>query len=1245
MASINGTPGDDTLTGTTADDTLSGLDGNDTLSGSDGRDNLFGGAGNDTLSGDNGDDSLYGEDGHDTLSGGSGNDGLTGGAGTNSYDGGSGNDYLRFDSGNETQAVVADLSTGVIANNGYGNSETAVSVESANGSRFGDTIRISNSAGSFVLGRAGNDRLTGGSADDFFVPGSGDDVLDGGTGFDVVSYLDDGGDSNGPSTRGVSVNLALGTATDNWGNADSLTGIELVYGTAFDDVLAGGNVASDYFEGFRGNAGNDTINGGTGFDRVQYDTSPAAINVILGGTSAGSAQDGFGGFDILSNIDEVRGSSYNDTLTGSDSASFESFEGRGGNDLIDGKGDNDRASYQSSPAGVNVNLTTGIALDGWGGTDTLVSIDEIRGSIYNDNLTGGNALNGRGTYDGFEAFEGRGGSDAIDGGGGYDRVYYMNAPAAVVVTLGGTSTGSAQNGYGGTDTLINIESVRATPFNDTLTGSDSGLFEDFYGEAGNDTIDGKSGEDRVGYDSSPAGVNVNLSTGIALDGYGGTDTLLNIEDARGSAFDDILTGDDQDNHLQARSGDDTLDGGAGVDMASFHFATGPVVASLISNTCSGADGNDTLINIEELDGGDYADSLTGNDGDNRLRGNEGDDTLDGGAGIDQADYFLASGPVTVDLAAKTSSGADGVDTLISIENVRGSFLDGDTLTGDSGANSVDGDGGDDTLTGAGGNDTLIGGTGSDTATFSGNFADYLVAYDETLAVITLTDKTSGRDGADTISLVESFRFVDSTQSAAAVIAMAGAVVPPPDTTAPTVTSYNPASAATGVAVGSNVVVTFSETVVRGAGTIVLKNAAGLIVESYDAASSANLSLAGSTLTVNPTADLAAGTGYKLEFAAGSIKDAAGNAYAGGADYSFTTAGTAPVTGEPVVGTPGDDTIVGGSQDDVIHAGTGNDTVQGNAGNDQLFGEAGNDTMLGGDGNDVLDGGIGDDRMEGGKGADTYYVDSAGDLVVETDNALSLAPGPRPGLDLGQTVDKVISSVNFSLPAFVEQLSLATGGGALTGGGNTLDNVLAGNEGNNTLTGAGGNDALDGGAGVDTAVYSGSRSGYTLNKTSGGFSLSHGNGPDGTDTLQNVERLAFSDVRLALDMGLTESGGEAALLLGAVLGSAVLTAKKDLVGAVIGLFDQGLTLQQLSGAVMRLDIWGVLAGGNSASQIASYLLTTVNGAAPDATTLASAVASLTNDPQGDFLWHLAESAANQAQVGLVGLAANGLEFEG
>jgi len=127
---------------------------------------------------------------------------------------------------------------------------------------------------------------------------------------------------------------------------------------------------------------------------------------------------------------------------------------------------------------------------------------------------------------------------------------------------------------------------------------------------------------------------------------------------------------------------------------------------------------------------------------------------------------------------------------------------------------------------------------------------------------------------------------------------------PPDTTAPTATTFSPADEATGVAISSNILVTFSEVVQRGTGSIVLKTAAGGIVATYDAATSANLSIevnpviaiypnppATSTLTINPTADLSAGTIYKVEFAAGSVKDLAGNNYAGITTYNFTTAAT------------------------------------------------------------------------------------------------------------------------------------------------------------------------------------------------------------------------------------------------------------------------------------------------------------------------------------------------------------------
>jgi hypothetical protein len=109
----------------------------------------------------------------------------------------------------------------------------------------------------------------------------------------------------------------------------------------------------------------------------------------------------------------------------------------------------------------------------------------------------------------------------------------------------------------------------------------------------------------------------------------------------------------------------------------------------------------------------------------------------------------------------------------------------------------------------------------------------------------------------------------------------------PDSTPPTA-SFSPADEATGVAIDANIILYFNESIKRGAGSISLKTSLGSVIATYDAATSSNLSISGSTLTINPTADLSYSTGYKVEFAAGSIKDLAGNNFAGTTDYNFTT---------------------------------------------------------------------------------------------------------------------------------------------------------------------------------------------------------------------------------------------------------------------------------------------------------------------------------------------------------------------
>jgi Ca2+-binding RTX toxin-like protein len=313
-------------------------------------------------------------------------------------------------------------------------------------------------------------------------------------------------------------------------------------------------------------------------------------------------------------------------------------------------------------------------------------------------------------------------------------------------------------------------------------------------------------------------------------------------------------------------------------------------------------------------------------------------------------------------------------------------------------------------------------------------------------------------------------------------------------------------------------------------------------------------------------------------------------------------------------------------------GSGNDTLYGNAADNAVDGGAGNDTLYGGAGNDVFDWTVGsrggNDVFYGGTGDDIYVLDSSLDSVIEY---------PGEGSD---TIGVTFSYSIANLPNIENLRSIGSTGIGLTG-----------NAANNILIGASGNDTIDGGAGTDTALYNAVRSNFSVARAASGFTVMDKTGVLGTDTLQNIERVRFSDGGVALDTAPTQSAGEAVMLLGAVLPGQLVfdSSKLTYLGDVIGLFDQGYTLQQLSGAVMRLPIWDILTGKATptSTDIANYLLINVNGVAPDTKTLASALAALNTETdfatQGNFLWHLAETSANQTHIGLVGLASTGLAF--
>ena len=190
--------------------------------------------------------------------------------------------------------------------------------------------------------------------------------------------------------------------------------------------------------------------------------------------------------------------------------------------------------------------------------------------------------------------------------------------------------------------------------------------------------------------------------------------------------------------------------------------------------------------------------------------------------------------------------------------------------------SIAGSSGNDTINAGSGNDSIDGGTGDDTVVFSCNFADYTVQYNGTM--YTITDNRAAHDGSDTISNVEHFQFADGTLE---------------DILPPTLDSFAPADAAMNVPVSSDIVLTFSEAIQAGTGLIEIYRDSfdGILVESYNTATSLNLTISDTTLTINPTSDLANGTHYFITLDAGSVKDIAGNSYAGTDTYDFTTNAT------------------------------------------------------------------------------------------------------------------------------------------------------------------------------------------------------------------------------------------------------------------------------------------------------------------------------------------------------------------
>ena len=939
--SLDGGTGNDTLYGGDGNDSLLGGDGNDRLlDQSDGQDTLYGGDGDDTLNvytgtgnkyldggfgadtlyGGTGSDTLYGSDGNDYIDGNESNDSLVGGAGNDSIYGGSGNDAI---SGNDGDDYIQGNDGADTIYGGTGNDTLHKYLTSGNsyldggigddtiwGGNDNDTIIGGDGTDSWLQGYAGNDLITGGSGNDKLNGDEGNDTLDGGDGNDNLN----GGDGD-----------------------DSLDG------GAGKDSLYGGNGNDTYyidstFDYIYDSSGTDTAYVSTSFvkipssiENVIYTNDAQAlpywISALLPDEAAGKRfttllgdsktfgysfpitlpsyetstkeANGFTPFTVTQQARTVDAFTYIASLVDlqfikvTDPASKNTFTFASNIQTNSGGyASHPSSSFEGSDIYLNISSSNTTLADGTYGALTL--IHEI-----------GHALGLKHPFEHEQAGE-----------GGIADAPYL--------------TGTEENAIW---TVMSYEKTKAQ-YQIQFSPLDIAALQYLYGPSntarvGNDTYKISSTEpnfvwDGAGLDAIDAGALTQAATIYLTPGYQGFlgttkaekittagQITVNfgsvIENLIGSNYDDRLYGNEIGNKIEGGTGSDSIEGW---------------------------DGDDTLL------GGTGNDSLTGGAGNDSVEGGDGNDTLilNGFA----TNYLIRYDSTSLNYSIEAKSGTEGRDTFKSIEFLKFSdktiSLQSIDLTPPTIAISSN-------LTSLG-----IGKTATINFTFSESVSDFVLG-DVAVTGGTLSNFTGGATAyAATytpalnftgIALIKvaSGKFTDSAgntneDGAEANNNLTIAI----DTQAPVITTYSPENSATKVGVASDIVWTFSEKIQKGTGNVVLKTSAGLTIATYEVATSSNLTLKDTTLTINPTSNLSFDTSYKIEIASGVFKDFFGNDLAGSSTYNFATVSS----------------IIGTAAGEILN---------GTASEDNILGYAGNDTITGGFGSDVIDGGTGIDTVK------------------------------------------------------------------------------------------------------------------------------------------------------------------------------------------------------------------------------------------------------------------------------------------
>ncbi|MFJ7798405.1 matrixin family metalloprotease [Pseudomonas sp. NPDC096950] len=968
----------------------------------------------------------------------------------NILDGGAGADYLEGGWGNDTYVVdnVGDVISETIQG-GRDVDSVLASISYALGANL-ENITLTGNDNLYAIGNTQDNVLTGNDGDNELNGRAGLDTMIGGKGNDIYDVdqkgelalirenANEGTDTVYVVYDATAQDNAINLGLSNLQNVENVqllgSGAFTVNGNSLNNTLIG-NADSNTLDG---GLGADTLDGGAGNDNYYVDN--VGDVVIERGTSASEIDA------VASTVDFTLGANLeyltllgSANLNGTGNASNNVIIGNTGNNILDGGIGGD---YLAGGTGNDTYIIDNVG-DVISETSTLASeIDTVRSSV--NYALGANLENITLT--------------------GTDNIYAIgNAQNNVMI---GNDGDNELNGRAGLDTMIG---GKGNDIYDVDQPGEIALIQENANE-GKDTI-------YVVYYATAQDHAINL----------GLSNLQNVEDVRllgtgefsvtGNSLNNTLIGNADSNTLDGGLGADTMDGGAGNDnyyvdnVGDVIIERGTsaseidAVSTTVDYTLSANIEYLTLLGSANLNG-------TGNASNNQIIGNAGNNILDGGLGGDYLAGEAGNDTYIVDnvgdFVNETSTLVNEIDTVrASVSFTLGANLENLTLTGTDNLyatgnalnNVLIGNDGNNILDGFIGADTMDGGAGNDSY-YVDNADDVVIengtSASEIDAVATTVDYTLGAN-LEYLTLLGSAN-LNGTGNASNNVIIGNA--------------------------GNNVLDggTGGDYLAGGTGndTYIIDNVGDVISETSTLASEID--------TVRASVNYALGANLENITLTGTD-----NIYAIGNAQNNVMIGN---DGDNELnGRAGLDTMIGGKGNDIYdvdqlgemaliqeNANEGKDTVyvvynataQDNAINLNLSnlqnvedvrllgtgafsvtGNSLNNTLTGNADSNTLDGGLGADTMDGGAGNDNYYVDNAGDVIIENGTSTS-------------EIDAVASSVDYTLGTNLEYLTLL-GSANLNGTGNTSSNIIIGNAGNNILDGGVGGDYMAGGTGNDTYI--------------------------------------------------------------------------------------------------------------------------------------------------------------------------------